>query len=279
MEFEGKVAVITGAASGIGRSIALALAKLGTDIVAADVDAIPLGEVCREIKAMGRRALAVHCDVSRNADVESLATRSLSAFGGIDILVNNAGRVVQGLVEKLSMDDWEWILGINTLGVIRGVRAFLPHMLQRGSGYIVNTASITGLMTAYGPPTIYLRNIAYSTSKFATVGFSENLYIYLRPKGIMVSVLCPGGVATNIRFHARYVGGDANEVNDLKSLGEELFQQQAMMDPDDVAQVLIRAMREKRFLILTHPEVQASLRNQGRDVPKYERYLQDTFQG
>lgn len=277
MEFKGKVAVVTGAASGIGRSIALALAGLGTDIVVADIDDIPLEEVRQEIEGMGCHALAVHCDVSKDADVESLAAQTLSTLPSVDILVNNAGRVVQGLVEKLSMADWEWILGINILGIIRGVRAFLPHMLERGSGYIVNIASITGLMTTYGPPYVFLKNIAYSTSKFAVVGFSEGLYTYLRPKGIMVSVLCPGGVATNIRFHARYVGDDPKEINDLKSEGEELFKQPDMIEPDDVAQILVRAMKEKRFLILTHPEVQASLMNQGRDIQKYEKYLQNTF--
>ena len=279
MEYEGKVAVITGAASGIGRSVALALARLGTDIVVADLDDTRLGEVRQEIESMGRRALAIHCDVSKDADVDNLAAQTLSTLGKVDILMNNAGVGVRGKVENISIKDWGWILGINLLGVIRGVHAFLPHKLKRGSGYIINTASAAGLV-ASEPPPLAIRNIPYSTAKFGVVGFSEGLYGYLRPKGIMVSVLCPGMVTTNLGFSSRYVGSD-QEIADMNVEGEEMFNinTPGVIESDDVAQIVVKAMKEKRFFILTHQEVQAHLKSRGQDIEKLEKHLQDVFGG
>ena len=285
MEFKGKVAVITGGASGIGRSVALALARLGTDIVVADIDDIHLGEVHQEIESMGRRTIAVHCDVSKDADIDNLAEKTFTNMGKVDILMNNAGVALRGLVEKISMKDWEWIIGINLLGVIRGVHAFLPHMLERGSGYIINTSSGNGLM-ASEPPVIANEGIAYSTSKFGVVGFSEGLYGYLRPQGIMVSVLCPGMTRTNISINARYVMSDSEKMNKLKE-AEKLFTKEPgkpkgeleVLESDEVAQIVIKSMEEKRFFILTHEGVQVHLKRRGQDIQKLEKYLQDAFGG
>jgi NAD(P)-dependent dehydrogenase (short-subunit alcohol dehydrogenase family) len=281
MEFKDKVAVITGAASGIGRSVALALARLGTDIVVADIDDARMKEVCREIEGMGRRALAVPCDVSRDADVDRLAAQTLATMGRVDILMNNAGVLVHGYVEKVSIADWEWILGINVLGAVRCVRAFLPHMLERGSGYIINTSSSSGLIASQ-PASVALTGIAYATTKFAMVGFSEGLYRYLSPKGIMVSVLCPGIVSTNLPFKTRVVGDDAQEVSELRRELESLFGAAGglhILEPDDVAQKVVEAMKEKRFFIITHPEVETLLMNRGQDMRKLEAYLQGIVKG
>jgi NAD(P)-dependent dehydrogenase (short-subunit alcohol dehydrogenase family) len=136
MEFKGKVAVITGAASGIGRSAALAMAKQGADIVVADIDDVGLETVCQEIRGFTRRALAVHCDVSKNTDVENLAKQSISMMGKVDILMNNAGVGLNGLIENLSIEGWEWILEINLVGVVRGIKAG-----NRGSVYDISTSS------------------------------------------------------------------------------------------------------------------------------------------
>jgi NAD(P)-dependent dehydrogenase (short-subunit alcohol dehydrogenase family) len=277
MEFEGKVAVITGAASGIGRAVTLALARLGTDIVVADVDDARMEEVRQKIENMGRRALTVHCDVSKDADVDNLAAQAISTLGRVDILMNNAGVLVHGYVEKMSIADWEWILGINILGVVRCVHAFLPHMLKRGTGYIVNTSSSSGLIASQ-PASVALTGIAYATTKFAIVGLSEGLYRYLRPKGIMVSVLCPGVVSTNLPFTTRVVGDDTEEVNDLRLELEKLFKPSGglpILEPDDVAQITVKAMQENRFFIITHPEVQTLLMNRGQDMQKLEKYLQN----
>jgi NAD(P)-dependent dehydrogenase (short-subunit alcohol dehydrogenase family) len=285
LEFKGKVAVITGAASGIGRSVALALAKLGTDIVVADLDDARLGEVRKEIEGMGRRALAVHCDVSKDADIDNLAEKTFAQMGKVDIIFNNAGVALQGPVEKISMKDWEWIIGINLLGVVRGVHAFLPYMLKRGSGYIINTSSGNGLVSSE-PPEVAAEGIAYSTTKFGIVGLSEGLYAYLRPKGITVSVLCPALVHTNLPNTARFLGDD-EEIKRLKGT-DALFGKEARSDPnklldviepDEVARVVVDAMKEKRFFIITHPNMYAHLKSRGQDYVKLEKYLQDTFKG
>src|ERR687887_1644630 len=200
MQLAGKVAVITGGASGIGRGTALAMARRGTDVVIADINDSRLEETRADIATLGRRALAVHCDVARDADVERLGETALRAMGRVDILMNNAGVVLRGALEQIPIEDWQWSFDINVLGVVRGIRTFLPHMLERGSGYIINTASVAGLiaLTGEGAP--------YVASKFAIVGLSEALALYARPKGIGVSVLCPGSVDTNLLETGRTIG-------------------------------------------------------------------------
>src|SRR5262245_32042207 len=200
MQLGGKVAVITGGASGIGKGTARAMAREGMDIVIADVNDQRLDATCAEIAVHGGRVLPVHCDVSKEADCQRLARVALLDMGRVDLLMNNAGVVLRGALERISMPDWEWSFGINVLGVIHGIRAFLPHMLERGSGHIINTASIAGLvaLTGEGAP--------YIASKFAVVGLSEALALYARPKGVGVSVLCPGGVETNLHETERVIG-------------------------------------------------------------------------
>ena len=200
MQLAGKVAVITGGASGIGRGTALAMAQRGTDLVIADINDRRLEETRAAVAALGRRALAVHCDVSNDADVERLGATALREMARVDIVMNNAGVVLRGALEQISVADWEWSFGINLLGVVRGIRAFLPHMIERGSGHIINTGSVAGLiaLTGEGAP--------YVASKFAIVGLSEALALYVRPRGIGVSVLCPGGVDTNLCETERAIG-------------------------------------------------------------------------
>jgi NAD(P)-dependent dehydrogenase (short-subunit alcohol dehydrogenase family) len=263
MDFKGKVAVITGGASGIGRAAALALAGLGTDIVIADIDDKRLDDVHKEIEAIGRRALAVHCDVSNNVQVDNLALQTITTMGKVDILMNNAGIAVYGNIDKTGIVDYENVLNINVLGTIRGVFAFLPHMLERGSGYIINTSSQAGFMCGRDP---------YSLSKYSLIGYSEGLYTYLRPKGIMVSVLCPALVNTNLRFNAHIVGNEQDK--------QTFFARYPAADaiaPEDVAQVLIKGIDDKKFFILTtgtEGHLNKAL-ERGRDIRKCEDYLQN----
>ncbi len=238
--------MITGAASGIGRATALAMARLGTEIVLADINDARLEETRHEIVSLGRRVVAVHCDVSRDDDVERLAAVATSEMGRVDIVFNNAGVVCRGALEELTIADWEWQFGINVLGVVRGIRAFLPRMLERGEGYIINTASVAGLfaLTGEGAP--------YIASKFAVVGLSEALALYARPKGIGVSVLCPSSVDTNLGETGRSVGMTP-EREIAESAMSSTMQRNLVMTPDEVADVLVEAVQQNRFFVLAEP--------------------------
>lgn len=242
MQLEGKIAVITGGASGIGKGTALAMARLGMDVVIADVNDRRLEETRAELAALGSRVLTVHRDVSKEADMQHLAQVAGMEMGHVDILMNNAGVVLRGALEQISMADWEWSFGINVLGVIHGIRAFLPQMIARGSGYIINTASIAGLvaLTGEGAP--------YVASKFAVVGLSEALALYARPKGIGVSVLCPGGVETNLHETERVVGLTPESTVAEAALAGVFHS--VLMTPEQIGEIVVDAVRQKRFFIL-----------------------------
>jgi NAD(P)-dependent dehydrogenase (short-subunit alcohol dehydrogenase family) len=238
MDWNGKVAVITGGASGIGRSVALAAAQRGMDVVLADIDDGGLARVKGEIETLGRRVLPVHCDVTKDVDVDRLAEAAIGWQGHVDFLINNAGAAIFGPIEALTMADWEWQLQLNLFGVIRTARVFLPHFMQRGSGAIVNTASVAGLS---GSPVL----AAYTTSKHGVVGFSEALANYLRPRGITVSVLCPDAINTPIWERARRAEGATGQMTDRDRT--------TMRSPDEVAERLFAALDEDRFVVLTFP--------------------------
>ena len=188
----GQVAVVTGAASGIGLGLAERFARSGLDVVLADVDEPGLTAEAERVGATGVRTLAVVTDVSDPGAVEALAAATVERFGSVDVVCNNAG--VVSLADPWSgpLAAWEWVVGVNLWGVIHGVRAFLPLLLARGQGHIVNTASMAGLVPGFGP--------AYDATKHAVVGLTEDLYTTLRMTGlpIGVSVLCPGWVRTGI---------------------------------------------------------------------------------
>jgi NAD(P)-dependent dehydrogenase (short-subunit alcohol dehydrogenase family) len=241
MNLEGSAAVITGGASGIGRACALAMARRGCDVVIADVNEERMRATVSEIRALGRRSAGVRCDVSRDGELELLAEQAITQMGRVDVLMNNAGVVLGGPVEQIAMSDWEWIVNINLLGPVRGVRAFLPHMLERGSGYIVNTASFAGLV-AHNPLTI-----PYDTTKHGVVGFSAGLALYCRPRGIGVSVLCPGYVETNLSENYRFRG-----LEDPNAAPGRM--PDVTVQPEAVAERVVEAVEAERFLILSQPE-------------------------
>lgn len=258
MDVAGKVAVITGGASGIGRATALELARRGADIVVADVHDERITEVQAEVEGLGRRYLGVHCDVTRDADVETMRDRAIAELGHVDIVMSNAGVAMIGPPEGLSMAEWDWILQINLYGVIRNVRAFLPHLLARGSGHVVNTASVAGLFAyAWDHPT-------YITAKFAVVGFTEALALYLKPLGIGVTLLTPGLVETNMGETAR-LGG----VDDISRWIREIPLETPV--PADVVGVLVAdAIRDDRYHVMTHPEeASAKMRARGEDLDAF----------
>jgi NAD(P)-dependent dehydrogenase (short-subunit alcohol dehydrogenase family) len=257
-DFEGKVAVITGGASGIGRATALALAKLGCNVAIADVHDRRLAETEAALAACGRRVLALHCDVARDEDVERLAGTVLAELGRVDLLMNNAGVVLRGALEQISLADWRWALEINLLGVVRGINAFLGHMLERGSGHIVNTASAAGLLALTG------EGAPYVASKFAVVGLSEALALYARPLGVGVSVLCPGSVDTNLGETGRTIGMTPERAAAETAMAATV-QGGGLMTPEQIAELVVDAIRQNRFFILADPAHQPILEQRARD--------------
>jgi len=268
MQLEGKVAVITGGASGIGRGTALAMARRGTDLVIADIHERRLEETRAAITALGRRVLAVHCDVANDTDVERLADTALRYMGRVDILMNNAGVVLRGALEQIPMADWEWSFGINLLGVVRGIRAFLPHMLARGSGYIINTGSVAGLiaLTGEGAP--------YVASKFAIVGLSEALALYARPRGIGVSVLCPGSVDTNLGETERAIGMTPERA--LAEAASTTVFHSVLMTPAQIGEIVVEAVQQQRFFILPDHHQLSIIVQRAQDM---NAFLEDRLKG
>jgi NAD(P)-dependent dehydrogenase (short-subunit alcohol dehydrogenase family) len=266
MQLEGKIAVITGGASGIGKGTALAMARLGMDVVIADVNDRRLEETRAELAPLSSRVLTVHCDVSKEADIQHLAQVAGMEMGQVDILMNNAGVVLRGALEQISMADWEWSFGINVLGVIHGIRVFLPQMIARGSGYIINTASIAGLvaLTGEGAP--------YIASKFAVVGLSEALALYARPRGIGVSVLCPGSVDTNLHETERVVGLTPESTVAEAALAGVFHS--VLMTPEQIGEIVVDAVRQNRFFILPDSRQQAVILKRAQDMNAFlERRL------
>jgi NAD(P)-dependent dehydrogenase (short-subunit alcohol dehydrogenase family) len=245
-EIRGRVAVVTGGASGIGRALAEALAREGARVVVADVDEPGMAATVEAIRTSGGQALAVRTDVSDRAQVQALADRAWAAFGGVHLLCNNAGVAVWGGLEHATWEDWQWVLGVNLWGVIHGLLAFVPRMIAQGAGgHILNTASMAGLVATQGLG-------VYNTSKYAVVGLSETLAKDLRPYGIGVSVLCPMGVATRIRSsertrpsHLRNPAARAAEPVEL--LGRTL-------SPEEVATRAVAAIRANELYVITHSE-------------------------
>jgi NAD(P)-dependent dehydrogenase (short-subunit alcohol dehydrogenase family) len=267
-DFNSKVAVITGAASGIGRALAERCAREGMKVVLADVEPGALAEVESSLQAGGATALAVRTDVSQVKDVEALAQKTLEAFGAAHLLCNNAGVATSGaLVWESSLTDWEWVIGVNLWGVIYGVRAFVPIMLAQDTEcHIVNTASMSGLIS-------FPRGSVYTVTKHGVVTLSESLHHELAERGgkVKVSVLCPGLVKTRILDCARNRPerlARAAPMEPVEAAGWETLRQQMQtaMPPAQVADAVFQAVREERFYILTHPEGNDWIRKRMEDI-------------
>jgi NAD(P)-dependent dehydrogenase (short-subunit alcohol dehydrogenase family) len=247
----GRTAVVTGAASGIGRGLARRFAAEGMQLALADVEAGPLEAVAKELSAAGTAVLAQPTDVSRPESVQALADAALARFGAVHVVCNNAGVVTAGPAHLHSLQDWEWVLGVNLWGPIHGVRTFLPILMQQEEAHIVSTASTAGLVAS---PAI----AAYNVSKFGVVALMETLARELAGTPVGVSVLCPGPINTRIgqaernrpRDKAVHTESEA-ERRFYAGVGPVLS---AGMDPAEVAELVVRAIRENRFWILTHPE-------------------------
>lgn len=256
MEFNGRVAVITGAASGIGLALAQRFAREGMRLVLADVEQAALDDAARTLQNQGVNLVAQHCDVANTADVDALAGAAYSHYGAVHVLCNNAG--VGGPAVPIWMqtpDAWQWVLGVNMMGVLHGIRSFVPRMMAGGEpGHVVNTASVAGLVT--GP-----LMSPYYASKHAVVAFSESLYFDLQivKSDIGVSVLCPGFVKTRIGESARNrpPGDFGTSSGDLKGKMQELIEKGA--PPDEIAGQVVDAIARRQFWILTHLEMDSRI--------------------
>ena len=258
------VAVITGAASGIGRGLAERFTAEGMKVVIADVEAAALAKLEADLKAKGATVLAVRTDVSKAAEVENLAAQALDTFGAVHILCNNAGVVCSRPVWEHTLADWEWVLGVNLWGVIHGIRTFVPRMLAQGDEcHIVNTASILGLVGGSGEG-------IYKVSKHGVVVLSETLADELAQKeaNIQVHVLCPGWVRTRILESDRN-RPDALQNPSEKTQPHELIiggsrntraEMEAGLSPAEVAEQVYNAIQNGTFYIHTHPEHRAWIR-------------------
>lgn len=255
--FKDKVAVITGAASGIGRSLAFRAVLEGMKVVLADVDEQSLNKTGRELQAIGGNILTIRTDVSKSPEVEALAQKTLEVFGGVDLLCNNAGVASGNTIWESSLSDWEWVLSVNLWGVIHGIHVFTPIMIaQNRKCHIVNTASIAGLVS---PP----HQGIYNVTKYGVVALSECLYqelIQCKAK-INVSVLCPAYVRTRIMSSERNrpVGNKAIQHIATPAEEEAVWQsleaaKYSILSPDQIADQVFEAIRAERFYILTHPE-------------------------
>lgn len=251
--FEGRTAVVTGGASGIGRGMAEAFAKAGMKVVLADIEEAALERATAEMKAGGAEVTGVRCDVADPASVDALAKAVLEATGAVHVLCNNAGVAGESAPTwERSLEDWDWVMGVNLRGVVHGVRSFVPIMIEQGDeGHIVNTASMAGLMPGGG---------TYGVSKSACVALSESLFTELAaaaPK-IGVSVLCPGWVRTRIieaeRNRPEAPREDPGRTSPIAEHMRALVGRaiEDGLDPARVGEIVLEAIRTRRFYVLTH---------------------------
>lgn len=262
---KGKVAVITGAASGIGKAVATQAAAEGMKVVLADIEENALKEAADELAAGGADVLAAVTDVSDVASVRELRDRALREFDAVHLVHNNAGVGTGGPIWEVPEQDWRWILEVNLWGVVHGIATFVPLFIEQGEGHVVNTASIAGLTTApfLGP---------YNATKQAVVAMSETLYKDLEATGISgvgVSVLCPGFVQTRIAESERNRPSwaperDVEGAAEMRGLIQDLVR--GGIAPDEVARLVLDAVRTNTFYILTHPELRGALQTRFDDI-------------
>ena len=244
-QFSGCAAAITGAASGIGRALAFELAARGCDVALADLDEPGLQSAAKEITATHARRVTVHrVDVADPKQIQDFASSAIAEFPALSILVNNAGVALLGQFDEFDLSQMAWLMDINFWGVVRGTRAFMPHLLSRPQAHIVNISSIFGIIAPSGQS-------AYSASKFAVRGFSESLRHELatNKSSVRLSVVHPGGVKTNIARRA-LAGAHLRESVNPKELGER-FEQLARTSPEAAAQRIVRGIErnDPRILI------------------------------
>lgn len=248
MQVTGRVAAITGAGSGIGRALAVALARRGAHLSLSDIDEAGLAATVAECEGRTVKVTSQLVDVSDRAAVEAWADRVVDDHGRANLIVNNAGVALSATVEGMSYEDLEWLMGINFWGVVHGTKAFLPHLKAAGEGHVVNVSSVFGLM---GIPT----QSAYNAAKFAVRGFTDALRMELEIEGSGVSATTvhPGGIRTNIARSAR-MDPSAERISGTKDSARDGFDKVAMTSPDKAASQIIAAVEKDRRRVLVGPD-------------------------
>ena len=267
--FDGRVAVVTGGASGLGKAMAQRFGREGMKLVLADVQQDSLDRAVAEFIAAGVDTIGVRCDVSRAGDVEALRDAALARFGAVHVLCNNAGVAPGGLAWESTIHDWEWCLGVNVYGVINGLRSFVPTMLaQDDEGHIVNTASVAGLISPAGMG-------IYAVSKHAVVTLTECLHHDLASKTdkVKASVLCPAYVPTAIADSERNRPADlqnAPRQRDADELAREEQLRKAIssgrISAEQVGNIVFEAIRDERFYILPHQKIKGAIETRMQDI-------------
>jgi NAD(P)-dependent dehydrogenase (short-subunit alcohol dehydrogenase family) len=263
---EGKVAAVTGAASGLGRAMALAFADQGMHVALGDVDEQGLSSILTEVTGKGVLASSMKLDVSRADQVEAFAAKAVAELGAVHLVCNNAGVSPLGAPWENSVGEWEWILGVNLWGVIHGVRSFARRLIAQGEGHIVNTASVAGLICPPG-------SAAYNVTKHAVVALSESLHHDLRERGspVGVSVLCPAYVPTGIADSERnrppqMEVSEKSKETAAKAIMLRKAVASGRLSAHDVAQAVVAAVKEERFYILTHPRIKGAIQARMQDI-------------
>jgi NAD(P)-dependent dehydrogenase (short-subunit alcohol dehydrogenase family) len=257
-ELAGKTAFVTGGASGIGFALGRAFAQAGMKVMLADIETGALAAAVKSLEDTGPGIRGITCDVADPASVEGAAKETWRVFGNVHIVCNNAGVAAGGGIDNISLDNWRWVLDVNLLGVLHGIRTFLPHIRAHGEGgHFVNTASMAGMDGGLGFS-------PYTASKFAVVGMSEGLAIQLEPHGIGVSVLCPSFVRTRIGQSSRnrpaHYGPAPvlDPASPAAAMVAEIARQlEQGLSPAAVAERVLAAIRGNEFYVFTHPGMRA----------------------
>jgi len=272
---QNRVAVVTGAGSGIGWALALAFAAEGCRVVLADIESDALAESDQLVRDTGAESLAHVTDVTDEQSVRALAAATVDTFGGVNILCNNAGVGGGGYIKNLQLVDWQWVVDVCLWGVIHGIQHFMPHLLEADEAHVVSTASVAGLMAnpGLGP---------YNAAKYGVVAIMETLYLEMdrdENASVGVSVLCPGEVNTNITTAQRNRPSHLKrEPTARRPSGDEARRRNAAItaaleagkDPAEVATLVVEAIYANRFWVLSHPEYMADVRHRNDSLHNLE---------